>query len=184
LDSATFLREEKSSTPAAISDPEKKRKTLEYKTLEMAAPAMEDSQSTNTQSTYFMQQQFQNNNTSATRSVYRRSATPWEQKKMDESVQYYQTMLPNSFEAHFYSYLAGHFNPQLFPELQQAAILQPTNTEVRKNVAAHYIVTKHKSRQCDYQNDRRFHNCAGTTGLFKQFAGFLRSKQYACLTRV
>ena len=88
-----------------------------------------------------MQEQFENYQYSSNRQYSRRSASAEEQSNMDASVGYYNTVLPNTFESHFYTYLAGHYNTDLYPELQAAAAIQPTNTEVKKQQAAYHIIT-------------------------------------------
>jgi hypothetical protein len=88
-----------------------------------------------------MQTQFQDNQYRSNSQYSRRSASPEEQLNMDASVGYYNTVLPNTFESHFYTYLAGHYNTELYPDLQAAAALQPANTEVKKQQAAYHIIT-------------------------------------------
>lgn len=88
-----------------------------------------------------MQEQFQNYQNSSNSQYSRRSASPEEQSNMDASVGYYNAVLPNTFESHFYTYLAGHYNTELYPELQAAAALQPANTDVKKQQAAYHIIT-------------------------------------------
>lgn len=91
-----------------------------------------------------MKQQFESNQISSSRQYNRRSASTLEQMNMDASVEYYKKILPNSFESHFYAYLAGHYNTQLYPELQSAAAMQPENPEVKKQLAAYHIITENK----------------------------------------
>lgn len=88
-----------------------------------------------------MQEQFQNYQNSSNSQYSRRSASAEEQSNMDASVGYYNTVLPNTFESHFYTYLAGHYNTDLYPDLQAAAALQPSNTDVKKQQAAYHIIT-------------------------------------------
>ena len=88
-----------------------------------------------------MQQQFQTNQLNSTHQYSRRSATPIEQLNMDQSVSYYQETAPESFESHFYAWLAGHYNVDLFPNLQAASLLKPDNADVQKQLAAYYIIT-------------------------------------------
>jgi hypothetical protein len=87
-----------------------------------------------------MQQLFQSNQASSSRQYSRRSASEYEQMNMDNSVQYYKAMLPDAFETHFFAYLAGHYNTDLYPELQAAAELKPEDTEVKKQLAAYHII--------------------------------------------
>lgn len=88
-----------------------------------------------------MQQLFQTNQLNSTHQYTRRSASPIEQLNMDQSVKYYQDNAPESFESHFYTWLAGHYNVELFPNLQAASVLQPANADVQKQLAAFYIIT-------------------------------------------
>jgi len=88
-----------------------------------------------------MQLQFESNQSSSNSQYARRSASPIEQTKMDASVEYYKNTSPNSFLTHFYAYLAGHYNTDLYPELAAAAALNPENTEVKKQLAAYNIIT-------------------------------------------
>lgn len=88
-----------------------------------------------------MQMQFESNQSSSNSQYNRRSASPTEQTKMDASVEYYKNESPNSFLTHFYAYLAGHYNTDLYPELQAAATLNPESVEVKKQLAAYNIIT-------------------------------------------
>jgi hypothetical protein len=89
-----------------------------------------------------MQQQFESNQFNANHQLNRRSASSYEQMNMDASVDYYKAVTPNSFESHFYTYLAGHYDTSLFDELEAAAALQPENVEVQKQLAAYHIITR------------------------------------------
>lgn len=89
-----------------------------------------------------MQQQFESNQYNSNHQLNRRSASPYEQDNMDASAGYYRSVTPQSFESHFYTYLAGHYNTDLYHELEAAAALQPENTEVKKQLAAYHIITR------------------------------------------
>lgn len=84
---------------------------------------------------------FESNKSSASGQYNRRSATPQEQTEMDASAAFFNNTLPESFEAHFYTWVAGHYDTRLYPQLQQAAKLQPQNAEVHKQLAAYHIIT-------------------------------------------
>jgi hypothetical protein len=88
-----------------------------------------------------MQKQFETNQLNSSRQYTRRSASDYEQMNMDNSVEYYRRVIPNAFETHFYTYLAGHYNTDLYPELQAAAGLRPGDPEVIKQLAAYHIIT-------------------------------------------
>lgn len=112
---------------------------------EMSVPAMEESDSPAVPQSAVMEQQFITNQYSSNRQLTRRSASPVEQMNMDVAVGYYNSTMPNSFESHFYTYLAGHYNTALFPELEAAAAIEPENTEVKKQLAAYHIITQDSS---------------------------------------
>lgn len=83
--------------------------------------------------------QFETNYSNSRHQLTRRSASPEEVLNMKQGAQIYANMLPGSFEKHFYTYLLSKYNPSQFPELQQAANLQPTNTEVQQELAVYGV---------------------------------------------
>lgn len=110
--------------------------------LNITAPASEmDADGAVPSATIRMEQQFKTNQLNATHQYTRRSASPDEQMSMDQSVKFYQSQSPQSFESHFYAYLAGHHNWKLYPELQLAAALEPENPDVIRQLAAYHIMT-------------------------------------------
>lgn len=80
--------------------------------------------------------QFESNYANSKHQLTRRSASAEEILNMKQSAQIYANMLPGSFEKHFYTYLLSKYDPKQFPELQQAAKLEPTKTEVQQELAA------------------------------------------------
>lgn len=83
--------------------------------------------------------QFESNYANSKHQLTRRSASAEEILNMKQSAQIYANMLPGSFEKHFYTYLLSKYNPKQFPELQQAAKLEPTKTEVQQELAAYGV---------------------------------------------
>lgn len=83
--------------------------------------------------------QFETNYSNSRHQLTRRSASQEEVLNMKQGAQIYATMLPGSFEKHFYTYLLSKYNPKQFPELQLAANLQPTNTEVQQELAVYGV---------------------------------------------
>ncbi len=80
--------------------------------------------------------QFESNYSNSKHQLTRRSASPEELLNMKQGAQLYANMLPGSFEKHFYTYLLSKYDPKQFSELQQAAKLEPTKTEVQQELAA------------------------------------------------
>lgn len=137
----------KMKTERSSENIQQRKETEEYKKSNKAledldVPATEESDSPSVPQSAVMQEQFVTNEYSSKRQMTRRSASPEEQMNMDAAVGYYNTTMPNSFESHFYKYLAGHFNIALYPELQAAAEMEPENTEVKKQLAAYHIITQ------------------------------------------
>jgi hypothetical protein len=83
--------------------------------------------------------QFETNYSNSKRQLTRRSATQEEVLNMKQGAQIYAAMLPGSFEKHFYTYLLSKYNPKQFPELRQAANLEPTKTEVQQELAVYGV---------------------------------------------
>lgn len=88
--------------------------------------------------------QFESNYSSSKHQLTRRSASPEEVLNMKQSAQLYANMLPGSFEKHFYTYLLSKYDPKQFPELQQAAKLEPTKTEVQQELVAYGVAVNNQ----------------------------------------
>lgn len=93
-----------------------------------------------------MKNQFQTNLKSASTNTTRRSASSAEQKKLDESVAFYQTISPSSFETNLFTYQAGRFNTELGNHLIAAANQNPSDETLRKELAAYYIIIEEKKK--------------------------------------
>ncbi len=88
--------------------------------------------------------QFESNYSNSKHQLYRRSPSDLESSKMKQSAQLYSDLLPGSFEKHFYTYLVSKYNPKQFPELQQAAQLNPNKTEVQQELAVYGFATNNQ----------------------------------------
>ncbi|WP_300666479.1 hypothetical protein [Fluviicola sp.] len=88
--------------------------------------------------------QFETNYSNSRHQLYRRSPSDLEISKMKQSAQLYTDILPGSFEKHFYTYLVSKYNPKQFPELKQAAQLNPNKTEVQQELAVYGFATNNQ----------------------------------------
>ncbi|MNJ84534.1 hypothetical protein D3C87_19910 [compost metagenome] len=88
--------------------------------------------------------QFETNYSNSKHQLYRRSPSDLESSKMKQSAQLYTDILPGSFEKHFYTYLVSKYNPKQFPELVQAAQLNPNKTEVQQELAVYGFATNNQ----------------------------------------
>jgi hypothetical protein len=93
-------------------------------------------------------------NVKAQSSIQRTQKTPTadKQSKMDETVDYLQSAAPESFEYHFFNYLAGNYDVSRFASLQKAYQLQSYNQEVQLQMAAYYWITGNKSKTLEFLN--------------------------------
>lgn len=88
--------------------------------------------------------QFESNYSNSRHQLSRRSASPEEVFNMKQGAKIYSEMLPGSFEKHFYTYLLSKYDPKQFPELQQAAKLEPNKTEVQQELAVYGVAVNNK----------------------------------------
>jgi hypothetical protein len=104
---------------------------------EESAPPVEADAVKDTQASQLMQMNasFQANQYSSTHQTARRSATPQEQAAMDKSVAFFRAADPQSFEANYYFWLAGHYDTAREKALRNAVSMKPADTEVLKQVA-------------------------------------------------
>ncbi|MCH2223819.1 MAG: hypothetical protein MK066_03540 [Crocinitomicaceae bacterium] len=70
-----------------------------------------------------------------------RSPSIVQQEKMDEAVGYFQLNAPNSFEYHYYTFIAGNYDLDLISSLKEAERLRPNNSDVHVQLAACSIIT-------------------------------------------
>lgn len=115
-----------------------------YKTV--SSPKYEESESKSEKdSNSSMQQlksakyQFESNYSNSRHQLTRRSASNEELLNMKQGAQIYAGMLPGSFEKHFYTYLLNKYSSSAFPELKQAAKMEPQKTEVQQELAVYGI---------------------------------------------
>jgi hypothetical protein len=69
-----------------------------------------------------------------------RTPSTSQQAQMDETVNYFKRHSPESFEYHYYSYVAGNYSVELEKHLLEAYRLKPNNTDVHIQLAAHSII--------------------------------------------
>lgn len=128
----------------------KNKANRSFKTISNPSFDKEAEQSSSKDSNESIQQlksakfQFESNYSNSRHQLYRRSASPEELLSMKQSAQIYASLLPESFEKHFYTYLLNKYNPKQFSELQQAARLEPQRTEVQQELAAFGIAVNNQ----------------------------------------
>lgn len=81
-----------------------------------------------------------------------RTPTGAQQKAMDDAVKSLENSAPNSFEYHYYKYVAGNYNVSLIDHLNKAEAIRPNNTDVQIQKAAYYHIKKNSSKTKEYLN--------------------------------
>ena len=61
---------------------------------------------------------------------------------MDNLVESLEKNAPESFEYHYFKYVAGNYNVVLIDHLKKAEALRPTNSDVNIQIAAYYLIVK------------------------------------------
>lgn len=81
-----------------------------------------------------------------------RSPSVEQQKQMDQVVDVLGESAPQSFEYHYFKYVAGNYNVDLFEHLKKAESLKPANSDVQIQMAAYHLIMKDSKSALDYLN--------------------------------
>jgi hypothetical protein len=81
-----------------------------------------------------------------------RSPSLEQQSEMNKTVTFYGTNAPNSFEYHYFKYVAGNYNVTLINDLLEAQKLKPNSVDVHVQLAAyHFIKEENKNLKQDLE---------------------------------
>jgi hypothetical protein len=80
----------------------------------------------------------------ATYQSTQRTPTKEQQQQMDEAVKFYQKTAPDSYEYHYYKFVAGNYDVQLVSHLYDAKRLNAKSIEVHTQLAAYYFIIENK----------------------------------------
>ncbi len=80
--------------------------------------------------------------TSVSSDIQRTSRSPsfQQQIQMDQAVDYFEVNAPNSFESHYFKYVAGNYNVDLYPDLKAAEQIRPENSDVHVQMAGYFMI--------------------------------------------
>lgn len=81
-----------------------------------------------------------------------RSPSYQQQIQMDQAVNYFQENAPTSFEYHYFKYVAGNYNVDLFPDLEAAAKIRPENADVHVQMAGYFMIENQVDTALIYLN--------------------------------
>lgn len=79
-----------------------------------------------------------------------RTPTPAQQQQMNVVVDALEESAPESFEYHYYKYIAGNYNVALIDHLKKAEALKPNNSDVHIQMAAYYLITNETKNAITY----------------------------------
>ena len=79
-----------------------------------------------------------------------RSPTEDQQVQMNETVAYFESFAPESFEYHYFKYVAGNYTIGLVDHLFKAEKLKPNNADVQIQLASYYIITGDRLNSVKY----------------------------------
>ncbi len=83
---------------------------------------------------------FSSSNTDSDRQRSSRSPSYQQQMMMDQAVDYFQVNAPESFEHHYFKYVAGNFDVSLYPDLKKAEEIRPDNADVHVQMAGYFMI--------------------------------------------
>jgi len=126
LDTTIYLKKEKAKSLQKNISSESEKADTES----VSSSSLFKSNANNYQSVY---QQSTHNKSS-------RSATPVQQKQMNSSLGYMNTLAPTAFETNLFSYVNGRYDSDSSKYLLKAAELEPNDPLVRKQLSAYYLI--------------------------------------------
>lgn len=133
---STISKEEIIIAPSSV--PEEKENDLQEVTLkknvtsEKSANSKQIEMRTNTS--------FLKNKKLAATQITSRTPTLEQQDEMNTAIDYYKLNAPESFEYHYFTYIAGNYNLDLIMHLEKAKELKPTNSDVIVQMAAYHTI--------------------------------------------
>ena len=81
-----------------------------------------------------------------------RSPNAIQQEQMNNVVLQLEENSPQSFEFHYYKYVAGNYNVDLIEHLKNAEALRPANSDVQIQMAAYYLIMKDSKNALIYMD--------------------------------
>jgi hypothetical protein len=138
---------------------EKKSKVAgdkEYRTKAPQSLKEEDSKdsrsidATQSQSVSTMSSAFSYSKQQASTQRTQRSPSAIQQQQMDQIVDALGQSAPESFEYHYFKYIAGNYDVSLIDDLKKAEAIKPANSDVQAQMAAYYLITKDSKNALSY----------------------------------
>ncbi len=137
---------------AAPASPAKDIEVEEKETMydeSYGASSVESSKSLKMQS---VSVEFSNSYSSSDLQRTSRSPSDLQQLQMDQAVNYFEVNAPGSFESHYFKYVAGNYNTDLYPDLKAAEQLRPQNSDVHVQMAGYFMIENDVDSALIYMN--------------------------------
>ncbi|MEN9399493.1 MAG: hypothetical protein RL632_594 [Bacteroidota bacterium] len=148
------LNEEKMDTVSMKSEQEKREESIQQKKQSVQ---LKDDASTSFGYSTGVSQQIQQTSTlfvttrqQASTQRTQRTPSAVQQEQMNQYVLLLSQAAPESFEHHYYSYLAGNYNIELIDHLRKAEALRPENSDVHIQIAAYDFITNNLNEARKY----------------------------------
>lgn len=147
LEKKELEKSDKKSKSATESRTKAPQSLKQEESIQIKSTTQEKSQSTQATSSSFVvtKQQASNQRT-------QRSPSIEQQKQMDQVVGVLEESAPESFEYHYFKYVAGNYNVDLIEHLKKAEALKPANSDVQIQMVAYHLIMKDSKSALDYLN--------------------------------
>jgi hypothetical protein len=149
----TFLEDIQIKQVPQSSDKKSKAVSKDVKTRsEMPSKSESDMDAESSRSISTMSGTFSATKVQSSTQRTQRTPTPAQQQQMNVVVDALEESAPESFEFHYYKYIAGNYNVNLFDHLKKAEALKPNNSDVHIQMAGYYLImndTKNASAYLD-----------------------------------
>jgi len=126
-ESMSVSKKKASSAPSVSSGASQQKATMEVKKME-----------------------FSSSKGQASSQRSQRSPTKDQQQQMNETVAYFESFAPESFEYHYFKYVSGNYTIGLVDHLFKAEKLKPNNADVQIQLASYYMITGDRLNSVKY----------------------------------
>jgi len=132
---STISNEELIIAPAASAEKENDLEEVTLKKTVVSEKSANSKQIEMKTTTSFLK-----NKKLATTQITSRTPTLEQQAEMNTAIDFYKLNAPESFEYHYFTYVAGNYNLDLISHLEKAKELKPTNSDVIVQMAAYHTI--------------------------------------------
>jgi len=132
------------------TDSERKESMSVSKKKASSAPSVNSGASQQKATMEVKKMEFSSSKGQASSQRSQRSPTQDQQVQMNETVTYFESFAPESFEYHYFKYVSGNYTIGLVDHLFKAEKLKPNNADVQIQLASYYIITGDRLNSVKY----------------------------------